>query len=122
MENDITTITVAQLVQRAVALCDPEGIDEACSQLLLAYEDDDRVAVGLVDTLRDELDSTVEGLDPEHDSAAAEVAAAVAFYLASKPAGGSDDEATIREAVRVHWGDEPPENVRDWLDAQGVEA
>jgi hypothetical protein len=122
MENDIGQVTVASVVKRAVALCDPEGTDDACTQLLLAYEDDDRPAVGLVDTLREELDSTVEGLDPEHDSAAAEVAAAVAHFLASKPTGGSDDEATIREAVRVHWGDDVPENVRDWLDAQGVEA
>jgi hypothetical protein len=50
------------------------------------------------------------------------VAAAVAFYLSTKPTGGSGGEATIREAVRVTWGDSPPEHVRDWLAAQGVEA
>jgi hypothetical protein len=122
MENDITTVTVAQVVQQAVGLCDPDGTDEACSQLLLAFEDDDRAAMGLGDTLAEELTTTVEGLDPEHDSAGAEVAAAVAAYLATKPSGGSGDEATIREAVRVAWGDSPPEHVSDWLAAQGVEA
>jgi hypothetical protein len=114
--------SVARVVHRAVALCDPDGADDACSQLLLAYEDDDRPAVGLGDTLAEELRSTVDGLDPEHDSAAAEVAAAVAVFLAGDPHGGSDDKATIREAVRVAWGGSPPDHVRDWLDAQGVEA
>ena len=118
----MTLTTVASVVHRGVALCDPDGTDDACTQLLLAYEDDDRPAMGLVDTLRGELDSTVDGLDPEHDSAAAEVAAAVAHFLSSKPTGGSDDEATIREAVRIHWHDDVPPHVRDWLDAQGVDA
>lgn len=122
MEDDITQITVSSLVQRAVALCDPQGTDDACTQLLLAYEDDDRPAVGLVDTLAEELASTVDGLDPEHDSAAAEVAAAVATFLASDPHGGSDDEATIREAVRIRWSGSPPQHVDDWLVAQGVDA
>jgi hypothetical protein len=122
MENDVTTVTVAQVVHQAVSLCDPAGTDEACSQLLLAFEDDDRAAVGLGDTLAEELRTSVEGLDPEHDSAAAEVAAAVASYLATKPAGGSSDEATIREAVRVTWRDDPPPYVTDWLADQGVDA
>jgi hypothetical protein len=120
--DDVTQVTVSKLVQRAVVLCDPEGTDDACSQLLLAFEDDDRPAVGLGDTLAEELRTTVDGLDPEHDSAAAEVAAAVAAFLATNPHGGSDDEATIREAVRIAWGGSPPAHVQDWLDAQGVEA
>ena len=120
--EDVQQQTVSRVVHRAVALCDPQAADEACSQLLLAFEDDERPAVGLGDTLAEELRSTVEGLDPEHDSAGAEVAAAVAAFLASDPHGGNDDQATIREAVRIAWGGSPPENVRAWLDAQGVEA
>jgi hypothetical protein len=119
--EDVEQQTVARVVHRAVALCDPDGGDDACSQLLVAYEDDDRPAVGL-EGLAEELRSTVDGLDPEHDSAGAEVAAAVATFLAGDPRGGSDGETTIREAVRIAWGGSPPENVRAWLDAQGVEA
>ena len=122
MNNDIGTVTVAQLVHQAVALCDPDGKDEACTQLLLAFEDDDRVAVGLGDPLAEELRTSVDGLDPEHDSAAAEVAAAVTSYLATKPGGGSDGDATIREAARVAWGGDPPHNVGAWLADQGVDA
>ena len=120
--EDVQQQTVARVVHRAVTLCDPNGADEACSQLLLAYEDDDRPAIGLGDALAEELRTTVEGLDPEHDSAAAEVAAAVAAFLAGDPHGGNNGDATIREAVRVAWGGTPPDHVRDWLDAQGVEA
>ena len=122
MERDIAQVTVSSVVQRAVALCDPQGTDEACSQLLLAYEDDDRPAVGLTETLAEELRTTVDGLDPEHDSAAAEVAAAVATFLASDPHGGSDGDTTVREAARIAWGGSPPQHVADWLAAQGVDA
>ena len=120
--DDVQQQTVAKVVHRAVALCDPEGADDACSQLLLAYEDDDRPAIGLGAPLAEELRSTVEGLDPEHDSGGAEVAAAVAVFLAGDPHGGTDGDATIREGVRVAWGGNPPEHVRGWLDAQGVDA
>lgn len=113
---------MARVVHDAVALCDPNGGDEACSQLLLAFEDDDRAAVGLGGTLSEELRTSVEGLDPEHDSAAAEVAAAVASYLGTRPSGGSDADATIREAARVTWGGDPPAHVAAWLADQGVEA
>jgi hypothetical protein len=122
MEDDIRQVTVAALVREAVALCDPKGTDEAASQLLVAFEDDDRSALGLGDTLAAELRTTVDGLDPEHDSAAAEVAAAVAAYLATEPHGGPDREAILRVAARIAWEGDPPENVERWLAAQGVEA
>ena len=121
MEHDVGQVTVADLVREAVALCDPKGSDEAASQLLMAFEDDDRPAVGL-ETLAEELRTTVDGLDPEHDSAAAEVAAAVAAYLATEPHGGPDREATLRVAARIAWNGTPPEHVDRWLAAQGVEA
>ena len=120
--DDVTTVTVSEVVKEAVALCDPDGVDEACSQLLLAFEDDDRAAIGLGDTLAEELRTSADGLDPEHDSPAVEVAAAVAAFLATDPSGGSGDEATIREAARIAWGDDPPPHVADWLADQGVDA
>ena len=122
MDEDLQQQTVAKLVHRAVTLCDPQGADEAATQLLMAFEDDDRPALGLGDTLAEELRTTVDGLDPEHDSAIAEVAAAVAAYLATNPAGGPDREATLRVAARIAWGDHVPEHVDRWLVAQGVEA
>jgi hypothetical protein len=115
MPESIDTVTVSDVVRRAVALVDPDGGDPIAPELLVAYEDDDRAAVGLGPSLWDELRSTVEGLDPEGGSGAAAVAAAVACFLASQPEGGDSDAATIREAVRVAWGDDPPDAVAAWL-------
>ena len=46
---------------------------------------------------------------------------AVASFLATQPEGGSDESATVREAVRVEWHGEPPEHVRALLSDHGVE-
>ena len=118
-ETDV--LTVSDAVRRAVALVDPDGRDPIAPELLLAYEDDDRPAAGLGDSLREELESTVAGLDPEGDSGAAAVAWAIAFFLATQPEGGDDEAATIREAVRVAWHGHPPEHVRRWLADQGAD-
>lgn len=118
-ETDVRT--VSDVVRRAVALVDREGKDQLAPELQLVYEDDDRPATGLGDEFRDELRGTVEGIDPEGDSGAIAIAAAVASFLATQPEGGSDDRATIKEAVRVEWGDNPPDQVRRWLTDHGVE-
>ena len=118
-ETDVPT--VSEVVRRAVSLVDPDDADPIAPELLLAYEDDDRTATGLGDELRDELRGTVEALDPERTSGAAAVAAAVAFFLSTQPAGGDNDEATIREAVRVAYHGEAPEHVRAWLADQGID-
>ena len=120
MPESIETVTVSDVVRRAVALVDPEGRDEIAPELLIAYEDDDRAVVGLGAELWEELWSTVQGLDPEGDSGAAAVAAATAFFLSTQPEGGPDDAATIREAVRVAWRGHPPPHVAAWLADHGI--
>ena len=120
MPESIETLTVSEVVRGAVALVDPDGHDAIAPELQLAFEDDDRAASGLGGSLWDELRSTVEGLDPEGDSGAAALAAAVAFFLSTQPGGGSDDAATFREAVRVAWEGDPPPQVAAWLADQGV--
>ena len=118
-ETDVQT--VSQVVRRAVALVDPGGHDPIAPEFQLVYEDDDRAATGLGDSLREELRGTVEGLDPDGTSGATWVAAAVAFFLTTQPAGGADDAATLREGVRVMWGGEEPGQVRAWLRDHGVD-
>jgi hypothetical protein len=119
--ESIETMTVSDVVRRALALVDPEGRDDIAPELLLAYEDDDRAVVGLGADLWEELRSTVEGLDPEGDSGAAAATAATAAFLSTQPEGAPDDAATIREAVRVAWGEQPPDHVAAWLRDHGVE-
>jgi hypothetical protein len=118
VQTDIPT--VSEVVGRAAALVDPAGQDDAVVELLEVYEDDDRAAPGLGDGLAEELRTTAAGLDPEGDSPAVRVAAAVAFFLSTKPQGADDDAATLRVAARVEWGDDPPESVAAWLAARGA--
>ena len=118
-ETDVQS--VSDVVRRAVAVVDRDGGDPIVADLLLAYEDDDRTATGLGDSFWDELRGTVDALDPERTSAPAAVAAAVAYFLSTQPAGGSDRDGTIREAVRVGYGGEPPHHVAAWLAAQGID-
>jgi hypothetical protein len=121
LPDSIETVTVSDVVRRALALVDPEGRDDIASELVLAYEDDDRAVAGLGQDLWEELRSTVAGLDPEGGSGAAAIAAATAFFLASQPDGGSDGEATIREAVRVAWHGDAPGQVAAWLADHGID-
>jgi len=112
--------TVSEIVRKAVAMTDPDGQDDIAVELLEAFEDDDRAAPGLGDSLAEEIRTTVEGLDPEADSAAGAMAGAVAVFLATKPEGGDDPADTFRVAAHVAWHGNPPANVQDWLAEHGA--
>jgi hypothetical protein len=121
LPESIETLTVSDVVRRAVALVERAGGDDIARELLIAYEDDDRAVARLGAGLWEELESTAEGLDLEGDSGAVDVAAAVAYFLASQPEGGADDAATIREAARIAWRGQPPDDVSAWLADHGLE-
>ena len=119
MPESIDALSVSDVVRRAVAIVDAD--DPITPELLVAFEDDDRAAVGLGAPLWDELRTTAEGLAPEATSGATATAAAVAFFLSTQPEGGADRAATIRAAVRVAWEGNTPDHVSGWLAAQGLE-
>jgi len=114
------TPTIFEVVQRAVAVCDPDGDDELIADFLTAYEDRDEPVVAL-----DERDRTffetaerVAGVLP---SAGVEMAAAVATYLAfRRDEISDDDDDLLRLAARAEYGDNPPAELRDWLRDAGV--
>jgi hypothetical protein len=114
------TPTVFEVVQRAVAVCDPDGDDELIADFLTVYEDRDEPVTAL-----DERDRTffetaerVAGVLP---SAGVEIAAAVATYLAFRRDEISDgDDDLLRLAARAEYGDNPPAELRDWLRDAGV--
>ena len=116
------TPTVFQVVQRAIAVCDPDGDDELIADLLAAYEDRDEPVTAL-----DERDRTffetaerVAGVLP---SAGVEMAAAVATYLAFRRDEISDDgDDLLRLAARAEYGEHPPDEIADWLRDAGVSA
>jgi len=114
------TPTVFEVVQRAVAVCDPDGDDELIADLLLAFEDRDEPV-----TARDERDrtffETAERVAGTLPSAGVEMTAAVATYLAfRRDEFGDDDDDLLRLAARAEYGDEPPAEIRDWLRDVGV--
>jgi hypothetical protein len=112
--------SVSEVVREAAAICDPDGHDDVVNSLRARFEDDDRPALG-VDDLQGELRGMLEGVDPEGDSPAAQMTAAVATFLAASPAEADRGDAALRHAAKVWFGDDPPEPVRDWLRDQGVE-
>jgi hypothetical protein len=114
------TPTVFEVVQRAVAVCDPDGDDELIADFLLAYEDRDEPVTSL--DARDRMFfETAERVAGALPSAGVEVAAAVATYLAfRRDELGGDDDDLLRLAARAEYGDNPPDEIRAWLQDAGV--
>ena len=114
------TPTVFEVVQRAVAVCDPDGDDELIADLLLAFEDRDEPVTALDERDRTFFE-TAERVAGTLPSAGVDMAAAVATYLAfRRDELGDDDDDLLRLAARAEYGDEPPAEIRDWLRDVGV--
>jgi hypothetical protein len=114
------TPSVFEVVQRAAAICDPDGDDELIADFLLAYEDRDEPVTAL-----DERDRTFfetsERLAGAMPSAGVRIAAAVATYLAfRRDEVADDDDDVLRLAARAEFGDNPPDEIRGWLADAGV--
>jgi hypothetical protein len=114
---DRRTPTVAELVRRAVEICDPAGHDPSLSRLEMQLEDDDE-PVTAVDNLDERLAIAAEGADYDVEDPGVAVATAVVLYLGAR--GGEvdydrDPNELIRLAVRAQWHADPPDYVADWL-------
>ncbi len=106
--------SVADAVGRATALCDPDGTDTAVQALYSGFEDDERPATAAED-LAGELQRTLEAVDADGDSPGARMAVATAVWLATNPDRADDREHVLREAARLHFHGDPPEEVGAWL-------
>jgi hypothetical protein len=114
------TPSVADVVRRAVAICDPDGANEVVTDFLLAYEDSDEPVTALEGRDREffETAERVQGVLP---GATVQMAAAVATYLAFRRDEVSDDDAAVlRLAARAEFGDNPPDDIALWLQDAGV--
>jgi hypothetical protein len=117
---DRATPTVAELIRRAVEICDPAGRDPSLSRLEMQLEDDDE-PITAVENLEERLAIAGEGADYEVYDPGVAVATAVVLYLAAH--GGEadydrDPDELIRLAVRAQWHRDPPYYVADWLAAR----
>lgn len=116
------TPTVAELVRRAVVICDPDDRDPALGEFEEQLEDDDE-PITAVENLEERLALAAEGADYEIENPSVSVATAVVLYLAAKRGQASDDRdprELIRLAVRSLWHGDPPSGVAEWLAERGV--
>ena len=119
---DRRTPTVADLVRRAVEVCDPDDSEEALGRFEEQFEDDDE-PVTAVENLEERLAWAAEGADYEIEDPAVSVATAVVLYLAaarSHAEGIRDPGELMQLAVRAQWHEDPPTNVADWLATRDV--
>jgi hypothetical protein len=119
---DRPTPTVAELVRRAVEVCDPEDREQALGRFEEQLEDDDE-PITSVENLEERLALAAEGADYEIDDPAVSVATAVVLYLAAKRSradGIRDPHELITLAARAQWHRDPPTAVAEWLGGLGV--
>lgn len=114
-------VSLAQVVHRAVEVCDPEGVNDALAALLQRFEDDDEPITALED-VEEVLDEAVNSVgDPETDPELA-MAEAVAVYLAHRRDElRGDPVELLRLATRAEFDGKPPPVVSDWLRVQEID-
>jgi hypothetical protein len=114
--------TVAELVRRAVEICDPQDEDERLGRFEEQLEDDDE-PVTAVENLEERLALASEGADYEVEYPAVSVATAVVLYLAAKRSRADstrDPRELMLLASRALWHQDPPGDVEEWLAERGV--
>jgi hypothetical protein len=113
--------TLAEVVRRAVELCDPAGDSPDLERLLAQFEDGDEPITAVdVDA---EVSEARGAIDPEGDEPAFVMALAVVLYLAHRRDEIADErEDVLRLAARAEFDGNPPPEIAGWLAAEGVAA
>jgi hypothetical protein len=113
------TPSLAEVVNRAVEVCDPTGTSPAAADFEERFQDRDEPVTAPDDV---ELELREAGVDPEDEDPVAVMTVAVATYLAYRRTElARDREHLLRLAARAEFDGEPPEHVARWLAEQGVE-
>ena len=121
MPTEPQPVTLAEVVNRAVDVADPDAIDDAIARIQEAFEDADEPVSAVLDDLESRLADTIEEVDVELDDPAVAVTGAVIQYLARRRDElDADADHILRLAVRSEWRGDPPEAVSDWLTDRGV--
>jgi hypothetical protein len=111
--------TLFEVVHRAVEVVDPSG-RYGVGDLLGPVEDSDEPVTAHAD-IESDLAELKGRIDPQDEDPAVMMAIAVATYLAFRRDEVDDDPADLlRLAARAEFDGDPPDNVRAWLDEQGV--
>jgi hypothetical protein len=108
-----------EVVRRAVDVTDPSG-EFGVGDLLRYVEDNDEPVTAHAD-IEEDLAELKGRVDPQDEDPAVMMAIAVATYLAFRRDELGDDPGDIlRLAARAEYDANPPDNVRAWLEDQGV--
>ena len=106
-------------MHRAVEVTDPSG--EFGVGDLLEYVEDSDEPVTAHENIEQDLAELKGRVDPQDEDPAVMMAIAVATYLSFRRDEVNDEPGDIlRLAARSEYDGHPPDNVREWLDAQGV--
>ena len=115
------TPTVAEVVRRAVEVCEREGDTEGLGAFLERFEDRDEPVTALGEGREREFfeqEGRLEGQDPEPSLV---MAAAVATYLVfRRDEVTDDDDDLLRLAARAEFDGRPPPYIADWLALRGI--
>jgi hypothetical protein len=115
------TPTLAQLVHRAVEVCDPTGAEDGATALLARFEDRDEPVTATAG-LEAQLAEAKGSIDPQDEDPVAIMTVAVTTYLAYRRTEVERDrEELLRLAARAEFDAHPPDPVAGWLSRQGVE-
>jgi hypothetical protein len=121
MPTEPQPITLADIVQRAQNVVDPDGAEADVTDFVLRFEDADEPVTAVAEVGR-RLTEAAGALDPQQESGPLQIAAAVATYLAfRRDELDAEPDELVRLAVRAEFEGHPPEPVSEWLARNGVE-
>src|SRR5215212_9439192 len=116
MATDSTTITLSELVRRATAIVDADGVDDAVTNFATRHEDDDMPVRGILDGLEERI---AWGADEDPSVVMAQ---ALVLYLAHRlDEIDQDGDDLLLRAARAEFDGEPPEGVQAWLARNGID-
>jgi hypothetical protein len=122
MPSNPEPVTLAEAVDRAVVVVDPDG-HAGLEDLLAPFEDDDEPLDGTSAQIAEQRIAEEAGkLDPQAEDPALQMAAAVATYLAHHRDELDEEPQRLLElAARAEFDAHPPSGVEDLLADRGVQ-
>ena len=119
MPADPEPVTLAQVVHRAVEVCE-DSTSDGLDELLQRFEDADE-PITAVEDIEQLLDERLGPIDADENDGALTMARAVIVYLAHRRDElDADPVELLRLAARAEFHGDPPEHAARWLADQGV--
>jgi hypothetical protein len=113
--HDPDPLTLAEVVQRACSIVDPDDHDAAVGDFERYFEDNDEPIRALGD-IEERVATALSELDPAVANGSLSMAGAVTVYLSfRRDEVGMEPAKLLRMAAEAEWQGDPPSVVVDWL-------